>query len=129
MLYLKDQDIITINILVNKNFDVEANDKVVKVPTALDSVIKNVQQTIEGKLIYNSIEECAAYYLRGLSQGHIFFNGNKRTAFLGMAMFLRLNGKQLNCTNEEAYQFTKQVAENRTMKVKIIASWIKGHCK
>ena len=36
--------------------------------------------------------KCAAAYAYGISKAHAFVDGNKRTAFVSGATFLRLNG-------------------------------------
>ena len=46
------------------------------------------------KAVYGepSIEEIAAAYAFGIAKAHAFVDGNKRTAFVTSATFLRLNG-------------------------------------
>lgn len=46
------------------------------------------------KFVYGEthIFDCASAYAYGLSKAHGFVDGNKRTAFVTMATFLRLNG-------------------------------------
>jgi death-on-curing protein len=39
--------------------------------------------------------KCAAAYAYGISKAHAFVDGNKRTAFVTMATFLRLNGQHI----------------------------------
>ena len=46
--------------------------------------------------------DCAAAYAFGLAKNHPFIDGNKRAAFLGAGMFLRLNGFRLTATQHEA---------------------------
>lgn len=40
----------------------------------------------------HSLEEIAAAYTFGIAKAHAFVDGNKRTAFVASATFLRLNG-------------------------------------
>ncbi len=40
----------------------------------------------------HSLEEIAAAYAFGIAKAHAFVDGNKRTAFVASATFLRLNG-------------------------------------
>ena len=42
-----------------------------------------------------SLEEIATAYAFGIAKGHAFVDGNKRTAFVTCATFLRLNGFSL----------------------------------
>ena len=46
--------------------------------------------------------DCAAAYAFGLAKNHPFIDGNKRAAFLGAGMFLRLNGHRLTATPQDA---------------------------
>ena len=48
------------------------------------------------------IFDCAAAYAFGLAKNHPFIDGNKRAAFLGAGMFLRLNGHRLTATPPDA---------------------------
>jgi len=49
-----------------------------------------------------SVFELAAAYGFGLVRNHPFIDGNKRTAFLTVALFLRLNGFALAAAEPEA---------------------------
>lgn len=44
---------------------------------------------------FNSIEEVAALYAEVIARGHVFNDGNKRTALISMLTFLDLNGYEL----------------------------------
>ena len=41
------------------------------------------------------VHDLAAAYAFGISKAHAFIDGNKRTAFVACATFLRLNGRHL----------------------------------
>jgi death-on-curing protein len=47
------------------------------------------------------LAELAAAYGHGLASGHPFHDGNKRIAFVTMAVFLELNGVELEATETE----------------------------
>ncbi|MEM9549605.1 MAG: type II toxin-antitoxin system death-on-curing family toxin [Pseudomonadota bacterium] len=49
------------------------------------------------KYVYDSVPliDCAAAYGFGIAKAHAFIDGNKRTAFVTMATFLRLNGRNI----------------------------------
>jgi death-on-curing protein len=47
------------------------------------------------------LAELAAAYGHGLASGHPFHDGNKRIAFVTMAVFLELNGVELEATEPE----------------------------
>ena len=46
--------------------------------------------------------DCAAAYAFGLAKNHPFIDGNKRAAFLGACLFLRLNGFRLTASPQDA---------------------------
>lgn len=47
------------------------------------------------------IAHLAAVLAHGLAEGQLFIDGNKRTAFLAMAVFLDRNGYELHASGEE----------------------------
>lgn len=48
----------------------------------------------------NDVYHLAAIYLIAISRGHIFLDGNKRTAFQSMVLFLGINGVDLRASNQ-----------------------------
>jgi len=48
------------------------------------------------------VRDLAATYEIGLAKNHAFIDGNKRAAFLGMGLFLELNGWMLTAADEDA---------------------------
>lgn len=71
--------------------------------------IKTFESAINRPLIsyYEDIEEYAACYFESLLINHPFIDGNKRTAFGVMHVFLKLNGYDFNkkITDEILYDF------------------------
>jgi death on curing protein len=45
--------------------------------------------------VFHTIEEVAGLYAETIAKGHVFNDGNKRTALVSMLTFLDLNGYQL----------------------------------
>ncbi len=82
----------------------------------LDSALAQPQATFGGELLHPTLAEQAAAYLYHLSKNHPFVDGNKRTAFAVMDTFLRLNGKCLLLTNDEAYDLVMQTAQGQLDK-------------
>lgn len=48
------------------------------------------------------LAELAAVYALGIAQNHPFIDGNKRTAYVAMELFLRLNGSRFTASDAEA---------------------------
>jgi death-on-curing protein len=71
----------------------------------------------------SSLERLAAAYGFALSRGHCFPDGNKRLGFVAIDVFLRLNGKQLTATEEDAVVTMLAVAAGE-MNEDELAKWI-----
>ncbi len=72
------------------------------------------------------IAEAAALW-ESLSQNHPFVDGNKRTAFVCMAIFINMNGHQLLATDIEARDFVKKLYETGTMNFENIEAWLRAN--
>ncbi len=64
-------------------------------PHILASGVNCIRQTFEGRELYTDIYQKAASLTRSLIKNHPFFEGNKRTAVIAAALFLRMNGYEL----------------------------------
>lgn len=82
----------------------------------LESALSQPKATFFGELLHSRIHEQAAAYLYHLAKNHPFLDGNKRTAYGAMEAFLRLNGYNLDLSNEEAYNMVMQVAQGEMTK-------------
>jgi death-on-curing protein len=82
----------------------------------LESALAQPQATFGGALLHLTIYEQAAAYLYHLAMNHPFLDGNKRTAFAVMDAFLRLDGYQLNLSNDQAYQLVLEVVKKTVSK-------------
>lgn len=71
------------------------------------------------------IAALAAAYAYGLTKNHGFVDGNKRTAFQTMNVFLGLNGWRLVAPQPEVVRVMIQVAEGRRTQARL-ATWIRG---
>ena len=67
----------------------------------------------------------AAAYGWGLATSHPYRDGNKRIAFLAMAVFLELNGFRLEAPQAEVVQVIYALADNR-FEEKELAAWLRG---
>ncbi|MEH2061591.1 MAG: type II toxin-antitoxin system death-on-curing family toxin [Nostoc sp.] len=82
----------------------------------LDSALAQPQATFGGELLHPTIHEQAAAYLYHLAMNHPFIDGNKRTAFAVMLIFLNLNGYTLNLSQEQAYNLVIQLVQKEISK-------------
>ena len=68
----------------------------------------------------------AASYGFGLARNHPFLDGNKRTAFVVMELFLNLNGWMLNADDAECISTMQSVAAG-DLPEKDLAAWLRTH--
>ena len=64
----------------------------------------------------------------GLAKNHPFADGNKRTAFLSLYVFLGLNGWELDADEAEAAAITIDIAASDVNEEEL-ALWLKANCK
>lgn len=70
--------------------------------------------------------ELAASYGFGLARNHPFIDGNKRTAFVIMLLFLYLNGYRLQATDAQKVLTVLAVAEGQ-LNESGLAEWLRTH--
>ena len=68
----------------------------------------------------------AAAYAYGIVKNHPFVDGNKRTAYVVMRTFLKLNGYDIQASSEEKYQIWLALAAGKLSEEEL-ASWIREH--
>lgn len=94
----------------------------------LESALSQPQATFFGELLHLTIHEQAAAYLYHIAKNHPFLDGNKRTAYGAMEAFLRLNGYNLDISDEEAYNMVMQVAQSEMTK-EALSSLLEEHIR
>ena len=68
----------------------------------------------------------AASYAFGLSRNHPFLDGNKRTAFVVMELFLNLNGWNLTAEDADCISTMEALASGKVGE-KAFAGWLRDH--
>ena len=72
--------------------------------------------------------DLAAAYGFGLARNHPFVDGNKRTAFVAVELFLVLNAHELNATDADCVlEMLELAAGHRTEAA--FAAWIRHHLR
>ena len=74
------------------------------------------------------LAELAAGYLFAIAKNHAFVDGNKRTAWTVMRLFVALNGGRLEYERLEAVRFVESVAGG-TIDYDGAREWIAGRLK
>lgn len=77
---------------------------------------------------YESSDVCAlaASYAVALAKNHPFIDGNKRTAFVAMEVFLLLNGYELNASDAECVLAMLAIASSEWDET-TLAIWLRDH--
>ena len=120
MIYLTLEDLLEIHRRVIESTG--GSDGIRSIPM-LDSAVARPQATFGGIDLYPSIPEKAAALLHSIICNHPFVDGNKRTGFTSMDVFLRLNGYYLVAGEDDKYDFVMGVASEDIAFSKI-TSWI-----
>jgi death-on-curing protein len=68
----------------------------------------------------------AASYAFGIARNHPFFDGNKRTAFVVMELFLNLNGWYLEASDAVCISMMQTLAAG-SLSEEMLAKWLRGH--
>jgi len=77
---------------------------------ALESALSRPFQTFDNVELYPSVIEKAASLFESLLANHPFVDGNKRTGYVLMRLFLKKNGMDIIADEETKYQFVIDVA-------------------
>ncbi len=72
------------------------------------------------------VAELAAVYALGIVQNHPFIDGNKRTGFVALELFLRLNGCVFTVGDAEAVVMTLAMAAGE-LPDDAFTAWVRGH--
>jgi death-on-curing protein len=98
----------------------------VKDPGLLGSALARPEMTIYGQDAYPTLWEKAAALFESIIRNHPMFDGNKRTAWISVNIFLQLNGHKLRADANSAFKFVLGVA-NKELELKAAAKWLDGH--
>lgn len=92
----------------------------------LDSSLKSIFQTFDGKELYPSILDKAVQLCYSLIENHPFLDGNKRIGIHLSLIFLKMNGIDLNYTQKELIDLGLRIASGQ-IKKDAIKEWFVEH--
>jgi len=78
---------------------------------------------------YDTLSLQAAALLQSLCQNHCFVDGNKRVAFAGTAIFLRMNGYRLSVKPDDGQSFLIDHVIQKKIALEDIATWLETNMK
>ena len=85
----------------------------------LQSALSQPRATFGGEFLHGDLAEMAAAYLFHLVCDHPFVDGNKRVGLVSAIVFLRLNKKNLDVTEDKLEALVTSVAQGKMTKAKI----------
>jgi death-on-curing protein len=93
-----------------------------------EALLESALNAPKNRFDYAKAEICelAAAYAYAIAVNHPFVDGNKRTAYICMRLFLRLNGRDFTASGAEKVALMMGVASGG-MTVEAIAGWLKEH--
>ncbi len=90
------------------------------------SALGRPQASYDNRGLYPDIYTKAAALMDSLIRNHPFLDGKERTGIAAAAMFLRMNGYQLDATNIKLEEFTLGVAQSKHRNEEM-AGWFQMH--
>ncbi len=94
----------------------------------LSSAAAMPKVTFDGKYLHESVAVMAVAYLFHICQAHAFCDGNKRTAVLAAAVFLDLNGYDIEVDDDEFEELVLNIASHKIDKDQVTA-FFKKHIR
>lgn len=90
------------------------------------SAIERPSTTLMGTGAYPTIDAKAAAMTESLARNHPFMDENKRSAWIALNYFLRINGHFIFATQDDAFEYIQGVATGR-LSLEQSAAWIESH--
>lgn len=95
---------------------------------SLDSALSRPFQTFDNHDLYPSVIDKAASLIESMLINHPFIDGNKRTGYLVLRLFLINNGLDIFASQDNKFEFVINIASG-TLKYDGIVSWLKSNTK
>ncbi|MCJ7533312.1 MAG: type II toxin-antitoxin system death-on-curing family toxin [Anaerolineales bacterium] len=94
---------------------------------SLEWVLDAIRYPFFGEDPYPTIAHKAAIIAGVINDGHVFYDGNKRTSMFAAALFLYGNGYQLLATNQEIVSIALAVAKKHETGItyEYLTQWFK----
>jgi len=110
--YLTVEEVVAGHYFMMKQMD-DTDQSGIKDRALLESAVYRPQHSVFGEDAYPILFEKAAVLTESLVKNHCFHNGNKRTAYLALKTFLRINGIQLKMERSFAVEFMVEIATGK----------------
>lgn len=96
---------------------------------SLDWVLDAIRYQVYGTDRYPTATDKAAILAWTIIEGHVFFDGNKRTGIFAMETFLLSNGYELNYSTEEIVEIALKIANHdaEPYPPPALGNWLNEH--
>lgn len=94
----------------------------------LESAIQRPFVTFGNEELYPTATDKAAAIVESIVKNHPFSDGNKRTGYILMRLFLLKSKMDIAATESEKYEFIINIAEGK-IEIEAIKLWIKNNLK
>jgi len=95
---------------------------------ALESALSRPFQTFDNKELYPSAIEKAASLIESILTNHPFIDGNKRTGYTVLRLYLLQNSLDITASSDNRYEFVINIASG-TLQYERIVDWLKSNTK
>ena len=95
---------------------------------SLQSALNRPFQTFNQKELHASVINKAAALMESILANHPFVDGNKRTGYLAMRLYLIKNGYDIVATLNDKYEFVMNIAVGIS-KFNVILDWLNRNTK
>jgi death on curing protein len=92
------------------------------------SCVERAAVTLYGQDAYPSLEHKAAAILESFVKNHPMIDGNKRSGWLSANMFLDINGVDVDCSHDDAFDFILGIATSKH-EFDDIVGWLSARTK
>jgi death-on-curing protein len=94
-----------------------------------EGALESALASVENRAYYENVDiaTCAATYAYHLAQAHAFIDGNKRVAAAVSEIFLEINDKKLNATDDQIVDLFLNIAsgeKSRNEVEQIFLQWV-----
>ena len=93
----------------------------------LESAVYRPQASFGGSDLYPDVFSKAAAMGHSIIKNHPFVDGNKRTGFESMRLFLRMNGYDVRASEDQKFDFVLKIASDPETDEHRIGEWLERH--
>ncbi len=120
MIFLTFDEIVKMNQKLTENFGGICG---IRDKNLLESAIANPKNLFHYKNA--NVFEIASSYAFSIIKNHPFLDGNKRTGFSSMGLFLEINGIEISFPKKETVEIMVKIATSE-IQIEQLASWLKN---